>query len=340
MRTLSLKEPVLVTGATGFIGSCLMHALLEAGIDVKALVRPGSEAPMQWIEEDRVMRGNVNNARATKWAMEGIGTLFHLAAHVSDWGPKEKFEQIATTGTRDLLEAAATEKARVVLASSIAVYGTALGKGERCTEERSHGKPAGLYGYMKQAQEKVAWELAKTQDLAVTIVRPAVVYGPKSKLWVDSVLDHLRAKRPALIGSAPKNAALTHVENVVDVLLRAAEVPEAVGRAYNAADGLDVTWEQYFRDLAKLAHTPEPKHLPAPLASLLAPLMEKAWQILGKKERPPLTRESLNLVGGNLNVPIDRAKKELGYTPIIDYKAGLASVAEYIQETHATTPKQ
>lgn len=334
MRTLSLREPVLVTGATGFIGSRLMHALLEAGIDVKALVRPGSEAPMQWIEESRVLRGNVNNKRATTWAMEGIGTLFHLAAHVNDWGPKETFDKIGTSGTQDILEAATSEGTRVVLASSIAVYGTALGKGERCEEDRPHGTPAGLYGQMKQAQENIAWALAESKNLEVSIVRPAVVYGPKSKLWVDSVLDHLRAKHPALIGSAPKNAGLTHVENVVDVLIRAGEVPQAIGRAYNAADGLAITWEQYLVDLAKLAETPMPRRIPPTAAHVAAVLLEKTWHLLGKKERPPLTREALNLVGGDLHIPIDRAKKELGYAPQITYEAGLESVAEYIRESN------
>lgn len=327
----SLQEPVLVTGATGFIGSRLMHALLNANIETKALVRPGSAVPQHWLDRQLVLRGNVNNERATTWAMEGIGTLFHLAAHVNDWGPAQAFDDIATKGTRDLLEAAAAQGARVVLTSSIAVYGKALGAGERCDEDRPHGEAVGMYSRMKQAQETIAFELAEQQNLAVTIVRPAVVYGPKSKLWVDSVLDHLRAKRPALVGSKPKNAALTHVENVVDVLLRAARTPAAIGRTYNAADGLDITWERYLTDLANLAELPPPQRISPRVAQLAATLLEKIWRFRRATERPPLTREALNLIGGDLNIPIDRARKELGYTPKVSYTAGLASVAKYIR---------
>jgi nucleoside-diphosphate-sugar epimerase len=326
-----LFGPVLVTGATGFIGRHLVHRLLHNGASVRAFVLPGEVVTAPWRDDVAVVRGDVADRDAVAAAVEDAETVFHLAAVVGDWAPKAQFQRITVDGTRHVLAAAADAGARVVLVSSIAVYGDQLGQAV-CHEALPHGTPQGHYGWAKQQQEHLARGFLERRDLDVRIVRPANVYGPGSQPWVHGVIDHLRRGRPALLGRTPKNAGLTFVGNVVDVLLRAARHPEARGRTYNAADALDVTWSQYIHDLARLAGTPAPRRLPLPLARTLTALAEPAWRLLQLSGRPPSTRESLNLVGSDLRIPIDRARTELGYAPDVTYDEGLRRVAAYVEE--------
>ncbi|NBC18492.1 MAG: NAD-dependent epimerase/dehydratase family protein, partial [Bacteroidetes bacterium] len=285
MPSAPLPRPVLITGATGFIGRHLVRQLVREDVPVRAFVLPGEIVPAEWHDDVAVARGDVADRGAVAAAVQDAGTVFHLAAVVGDWAPKAQFERVTVAGTRHVLEAAAEAEARVVLVSSIAVYGDQLQRAV-CHEDRPHGTPQGHYGWAKQEQERLAHTFREQHDLDVRIVRPANVYGPGSQPWVHGVIDHLRQGRPALLGRAPKNAGLTYVGNVVDVLLRAAQHPDARGRTYNAADGLDVTWAQYIADLARLAGTPPPRRLPLPLARALTTLAEPVWRGLGLSGRP------------------------------------------------------
>jgi nucleoside-diphosphate-sugar epimerase len=324
-----VEQPILVTGATGFIGRRLVARLVAEGRAVRALVLPSETVDPAWGAVE-VRRGDVTDRAAVAAALDGARTLLHLAAVVGDWGDEALFQRVTVGGTRHLLEAAA-RGTRVVLASSVVVYGDAVAR-DTCDEEHAFGRALGAYSRSKQAQERLAWELARARDLALTVVRPTNVYGPGSRPWVHDVVAQLRRGLPALIGGGGGNAGLCHVDNVVEAFVLAAKTERAAGRAYNASDGSDVTWARYFDDLARIAGAPPPRSLPRAVAAVGARACETAWTIGRLKGRPPLTREALNLIGSNHRVPIDRARAELGYAPRVDYAHGIASVADYVRD--------
>jgi nucleoside-diphosphate-sugar epimerase len=218
-----------------------------------------------------------------------------------------------------------------MLVSSVVVYGDRIGK-EVCDEQTPFGRSLGPYSRSKQEQEHIARRLEGQRGLKVTIVRPTNVYGAQSLPWVDMPVEMLRAGRPLLVGEGRQCAGLTHVANVVDVLVRAAAAVAAVGRCYNASDDHGVTWQRYFSDLAELVGTPPPKSMPRWLASAVAVAAETGYRLARSSERPPITREALNLVGSHHRVPIERARRELGYTPRVGYAEGMAEVADYLEE--------
>jgi uncharacterized protein YbjT (DUF2867 family) len=82
----NMAQPVLVTGATGFIGQRVVEKLLAADIRVKALVLPGEALPPVWNGKVEVTRGSISDKAAVEAAAQGAGTIIHLAAVVSDWG--------------------------------------------------------------------------------------------------------------------------------------------------------------------------------------------------------------------------------------------------------------
>jgi len=119
---------------------------------------------------------------------------------------------------------------------------------------------------------------------------------------------------------------------VADILILAGVDEKAVGRVYNASDGLDVTWHQYFTDLAQMIGAKKPGSVPRFAAVISARVFEALWKLFRVKKRPPLTREALNLVGSDNRFPNQRLRDELGYTPRISYAEGMDRTRAYIEQ--------
>jgi len=149
-----IAEPVLVTGATGFIGSRVVHKLLQKGVALKVLALPGEVVPVEWADKVNIVRGSISDPRAVAKATEGAKTIIHLVAIVTDWGDEKKYWEHTVEGSRLIFEQAVKNKARVVLASSIVVYGDKI-YSQPCPEETLYGKTFGPYSRTKQAQEKL-----------------------------------------------------------------------------------------------------------------------------------------------------------------------------------------
>lgn len=326
-----IAKPVLVTGATGFIGSRVVHKLLQDEIAVKALLLPDETVPSGWVDRVEIVRGSIADFRTVEDAAKGVQMIIHLAAVVSDWGDETKYWKFTVEGSRLVFDQAIKNKARVVLASSIVVYGDKI-KSQPCSEETGYGRTFGPYSRTKQAQEKLAWDYCKNKGMRLSVVRPANVYGPRSGPWLHDVVNVLRSGAPGLISGGNMNAGLAYVDNVADILILAASAEAAVGRAYNACDGLDITWREYFTDIAGMIGVKDPKSIPRFLAAFSASLFETLWKLFRIEKRPPVTREALNLIGSDNRIPIGRVRRELGYEPQVSYAEGMKHTREYIEK--------
>ena len=316
---------VLVTGANGFLGSELVRVLHEHGHQVVAMMRAGREAPSFWPEEVEVFHGDITRADDTARACEGIEVIHHVAAVVGDWSSDEEHARVTIGGTRNVLDAAGRNGARVVLASSVTVYGDHLGR-RPCDETVPHGRPMGSYSRAKQAQERLCEERS---DVDTVIIRPANIYGPGSGPWLHDLGVQLKAGMPAQVGNRGNNAGLAYVTNVADVFALAQD-KAAAGDIYNACDGLDVTWKQYMTDLARLLECRGPKHMPYGAAWLGARIMEGLWRLFRVASRPPITREAFNIVAHDNCFPSERARGRLGWEPRVSYEEALEATREYL----------
>lgn len=331
------SEWVLVTGATGFIGRRVLARLHADRRPVRALLLPGEDASRVPELGDpcgkEVVRGDVTDRASLARAVDGVGRVVHLAAVVGDWGPDERFDRINVDGTRNVIDAAAAAGCeRLVMISSIVVYGPRLASGG-CDEDAATAPGVGPYGRTKRESEELALAAHRAGKLEVAVVRPGNVWGPGSALWVDEVVSLMRGGKMMLVGDGRGDAHLAYVDNVVDVIVRALDEPGAAGRIYNALDGAGITWRAYLTDLARLAGARPPKRsIPAGVARVLAGAMESAWRVTRRPSRPLLTREAVQLLASGPPIPIARARAELGYDPI-PYERGLAAVARYLEGT-------
>ncbi|MGZ6123519.1 MAG: NAD-dependent epimerase/dehydratase family protein [Myxococcales bacterium] len=328
---MNIQEPVLVTGATGFIGGHLVDRLVREGLCPRILVRGNAgRVRARWGDAVDLAQGDLTDSDAVERALAGARTVFHLAAMVGDAGTLAEHRTATVEGTRHLMGAAAREKPRVVLTSSVTVYGTRV-QTDVLDEDLPWGPPAGHYGACKQEQERLAVEMAQRNAIPLVVVRPGNVYGPRSAQWVEAVLVELRRRTPVLVGGGDFNAGLCHVDNLVEILLLGASRTEAIGRVYNAADGTQVTWKQYFGDLARIAGTAPPRRAPRALARALTAVIEPVWRVLRLRGRPPLTYEALNIVGSDNRIPIARVQRELGFAPVISYDEALRGIESWLR---------
>ncbi|MDJ0864546.1 MAG: NAD(P)-dependent oxidoreductase [Myxococcota bacterium] len=328
-----VRAPALVTGAGGFIGRRVVARLLADGVETRALLLPDEAAPGDWGDRVRIERGDVRDPEAVREAVRGTGTVFHLAALVAEAGDDYAAHWAVTAeGSRNVYAAAAAARARVVVTTSICAYGDRIQR-DVCREDSERGAYQGPYGRAKQAQEDLALEAHERDGLAVSIVRPANVYGVGSRPWVDLLGEAIRAGAIAVLGDGSGNAGLVHVDNLVDALMRVAASDAAIGRTYNVCDGLDVTWRQYMDDLARLQGVAGPGTVPREPLLEAARANEDPPALVGPRDAaiPPL--EMLNLVGSDNRFDTTRIREELGWAPRVGYDQALEEIGAYLAET-------
>lgn len=331
---VSTKGSVLVTGASGFIGRRVAARLATKGRAVRALAMPAEDVsaiPELAGPGIEIVRGDITDPGAMRDVVRGVERVVHLAAVVGDWGPDALFDRVNVGGTRNVVDAGALEGCeRLVMVSSIVVYGERLAAGG-CDEDAPRAAGVGPYSRTKRESEELALDAHRRGRIPVTVVRPGNVWGPGSQVWVDEIARLARKGLLMTIDGGRGDATLAYVDNVVDVIVRALDAPEAAGRVYNAIDAGGVTWKAYLSDIARLSGGKPPRRSLSPrVAAFLAGGMERVWRLARRPGRPLMTREAVRLLASGPAVPISRARAELGYDPA-PYDRGLAAVARYLE---------
>ena len=322
----NFDSPVLVTGATGFIGRRLVAQLLDEDVTVRALALPQEDAPLAWGDRVEVIRGDVRKLPEVERAVDGAAAVFHLAALVGATGSYEDHWTVTVEGSRNVYAAAAANAARVIVTTSICAYGDRIAR-DVCREDGQRGAWQGPYGRAKQGQEDAAIQAQEDNGLAVTIVRPANVYGVGSGPWVEGMLALIAAGAIAVVGEGSGNAGLVHVDNVADALRLLLHNNASVGRTYNVCDGLDVTWRGYMDDLCALVGAPALPSVDAHELRTAALQNENLKGHVEQKEFSVFSLEALNLVASDNRFDTARIREDFGWTPRVSYETGLAQIA-------------
>jgi UDP-glucose 4-epimerase len=240
----ALKEKsVVVTGGAGFIGSNLCRKLLEHDAKVTAYDNLYS-GKIEFIEDlmDKgltFVQEDVRDQAALEEATKNCEVVFHLAAQTSVpfsmENPKEDCE-INVVGTVNALEAARKAGARVVFASSAAVYGNPE---KRPTPETYPTHPVAFYGLTKLLGENYCRFYHENYGLEVVMFRIFNVYGPDCHGAIYDFLNKLRknTKKLEVLGTGKQSRDFVYISDMVDALLKAATSPAAPGEVFNVGTG-------------------------------------------------------------------------------------------------------
>ncbi len=321
-----------VTGGSGFLGSHLIDALVARGEEVRALVRPTSKIDHLQNRGVELVYGDLSDVSSLEKATKGVERIYHCAALAADWGARETFYAANVTGVSNLLAASLkTNVARFIHVSTTDVYGHPDYPADESAPYRFRGWH---YGDTKIQGEQRVWNYHKKYDLPITVIRPVSIYGPRSDTLVLEIVNLLKSGSMVHIGYAQKPAGLAYVTNVVDAMLLAGDSENCIGQAYNVSDGSDISWRQYVNRLAKMFGIAAPRIiLPYRLAYFTGWIMEKFYGALRIKSRPLLTRMAVEIFGTHQGFPINKARRELGYEPRMDFEQGMDAVEIWLRQT-------
>ena len=320
----------LVTGATGFIGSNVVRALLEHGYKVKALIRPDSDRRDLEGLEVELAWGDVRDRDSISKAMEGCELVFHVAALYSFWvRPRKLIYEINVEGTRNVLGAALEQRVeRVVHTSSVAALG--LREDGKPADEETPVDPKKIIGDYKRSKylaEQVALEFS--EKLPVVIVNPSFPVGPGD--WKPTptgrvVLDFLNRRMPAYMETGMN---VVDVEDVALGHLLAAERGR-VGERY-ILGGENLTMRQLLDLLSEITGLPAPK-IRLPYYPILAlSYINAAICVLLPGYTPRMTPETIRLSRHYMFFDPSKAVKELGL-PQTPAKEALRKAVEWFKE--------
>ena len=322
----------LVTGGSGFLGNRLARALVERGDRVRALVRdPASAADLSAIGVELV-RGDLTNEDSLRSAVAGADRVFHTAGLVGDWLDPSLAGEVNVEGTRRLLAAAADAGVtRVVHVSSLSVLGT---KHHHGTEEDAPYVNADVYTDTKIESERIAREFAAEGRLEVVVIRPGFVYGAGDNHVLRPLVERLRDGGFAFIGDGSKELNTVYVGDVARAALLADETPHAAGQVYNITDGRNTTLREFVTFIAEYIGVPPPtRQVPGLVARAAAAVLVQIARATGSKSPPLLNAGRLRFLHYNQRYSIEKARRELGYEPLVSYRQGLPPALDWIAAT-------
>ena len=321
-------KKVLVTGATGFIGGRLAQRLAtEEGAIVTGTGRSLDKVP--FLKEANVILKQVDllDASAMHEVIAGQDIIFHVAAWLGG-GRVADAEQAAyalnVTATENILKwAKEANVKRVVLVSSIATYGSVT-KSIVAENTPLNTTQTELYGRTKAIGDQNAQKLAKELDIELAIVRPALVYGPRSQGWTVRLFDLVQKGTPSVFGDGDGMASPVYIDNLIDGMLLTAVSPQAVGQAFNFSDS-PITWKQFMTYYGNMCGK-KPRQMPMFVAHLLA----TANNLF--KLGLPLNKARLKFLTQKATYSIAKAEKLLNYKPRIQIEEGMALAEKWLRE--------
>jgi nucleoside-diphosphate-sugar epimerase len=312
----------LVTGATGFAGSALLRRLCAEGAIVNAIARPVSsnehlkDLPVTWF------RGEVFDKATVEASSRGVEFIFHLASVYRKAVSSNELNRLVHVVSTQLLAQAVLGRPgfrRFVHVSTVGVHGHVEG---RLADEDYRMNPGDIYQRTKAEAEVWFREFAAKSGLPFTVVRPVALYGPhETRLFKLFRM----ASRPVvvLLGRRGTRYHMIHIDDFVEVLVRAATHPAALDTTFIAGNPESIALEDFVRLVAReLGRSPLIIRLPAWPVFLVAAAVEWVCRSILRVE-PPLHRRRVAFFTKERCFNTARMRRILGYECRLSNEEGI-----------------
>jgi nucleoside-diphosphate-sugar epimerase len=320
---------VLVTGASGFLGSHVTDLLLARGERPRVLVRPGDSVRSLADADVDIYSADICDRAAIAAAVLGVDRVLHCAARTGPWGPASEYERTNVRGLEILVKAAmAAGVRRFVHVSSITVHGNDVrGQADEGAPLREEPNP---YSRSKVAGERLLERMIRDEDAPVTIVRPGWIYGPRDTASFARLARMIEKGRMMMVGPGGNHLPLIYARDAALGVLLACEAGRAEGRSYLLVNDQPVTQREFLAAIASElgAQTPT-RRIPYQLTVLLGAGAENLWRVARRRQPPPVMRYGMQLLGGENCFSIDRARRELGFAPLVGLAEGARRSVEW-----------
>lgn len=310
---------VLVTGGEGFIGSHLVERLVADGADVRVLVYYNSFGRWGWLDSldadvrdaIEIVPGDVRDAVRVDESVEGVDTVFHLAALIGipySYVAAESYVQTNVEGTLNVAQSCRRHDARMVHTSTSEVYGTAI---TAPIDEDHPLQPQSPYSASKISADMMALSYWHAHEVPVSIVRPFNTYGPRqsTRAVIPTILSQLQAGATELhLGAVSPTRDFNYVTDTAAGFVALADCDEAVGRATNIGSGRETS---------------------------IGELAELCMDITGQRAEIVTDEERLRPSGSEVErllCDFSVARRISGYEPRVSLEEGLRLTAQWVEE--------
>jgi len=324
----------LVTGGTGFIGKYLVKELLSQGMNARLLVRSkSSNLKFDSSKNIELWPGDLTYPETLSGISEGMDYVFHLAAegHVSALSSSayQKFFKVNVEGTRNLILECGKHPSKIkkfIHFSSTAAMGLIK---KKIVDESDIPQPVTPYQKSKLESERIAMELGKQLGIPVVILRPCMVYGVNGKGEFYRICQWMRKGIFPRVGFGKNLTPLVHVKDVVQAAIQASRKGRP-GEIYlitsERSIGLDELRLLVMKAWEKKAPYP---YVPVWFMYLLAYGFEMISKMTGN---PPIfTRHNIASTVWDREFSIEKAKKDLGYSPRISFEEGISETVNWFK---------
>ena len=310
-------QTVLVTGAGGFIGSHLTERLVALGARTRALVRYNSADSWGWLDSSpvkddiEVILGDIRDRDSLRQAIQGVDTVFHLAALIAipySYHTPLSYIRTNVEGTLNVLQAAMDAGVRLVVHTSTSeVYGTA----RYVPIDEDHPlQGQSPYSASKIGADKLAEAFHRSFGLPVAVIRPFNTYGPRqsARAVIPTIITQVLTQPEVHLGNLEPTRDFSYVADTVEGFVRIAECPESVGQVINTGSGQEIS-------IGDLANT-------------ILNLIGREIPIICDNQRVrPENGEVERLCADNT-----KAREILGWQPRYTLKDGLVQTIDWMEE--------
>lgn len=327
----------LVTGATGFLGGALVKRLLGRGETVRCLVRRGSDVSLLKEGSVELVEGDVRDYDSTLTALRGVDRVYHCAAAVGiGTVPRSEYFAVNRDGTRNVVRAC--QEAGVgalVHASTQSVtfdFRERIHAGEDRPSYPSRYKDP--YSESKALGEREVLEAGRDGGVRAVAIRPTFIWGPGDTLMLPTMAKMARRNQLFLIGGGRSRISPSHVVNVCDSMILAAEREGISGEAFLVTDDEDIAVGEFTQRMIEAVGLPKPtRSIPYRVAFAAAALMEKLHELPWIHKPPSMSRYGVAIMGLNLTFSCEKAKQMLGYRPTVSIEEGMRGLADWVEES-------
>ncbi len=297
-------KKICITGANGFIGKSICRNLINTQFSVRAFIRSSNEL----IKANNIEYIKIDNEfTKVNWQnfLNGYECVIHCAGSVPNFRKEKKFEAYKTINvdvTKYLAEQASKAKMkRFIFLSSINVLGSNTNNKKPFFYD-DKPKPITDYGLSKLEAETNLKIISKNTGLEIVIIRPPIVYGPEASGNLERLNKLVRSGIPLPFSNINNKRSLIGISNLVEVIQRCIENPNAAGKTFLVSDGEDLSTPQLINYIAKsMGRSPKLFPVPNNLLKLISKIFNK--------------KEEMDRLLGSLQVDISYTSKTLNWVP-------------------------
>ena len=311
-------KKILVTGASGFIGQALCNKLIKLNLIVCATVR--NPMPHSVSNDfECISVGNINLETNWKNALKKVDYIIHCAgiAKMTSIKDLDYYNLVNVEGTKRLAEHAVKAGIkRLVFLSSVKVNGEIT---DQITKQKfSHkdnSNPKDLYAISKLEAEKALWEISSRTGLEMVVVRLPLVYGYGVKGNLARLIKLVKSGIPLPLGLIKNQRSMIGIDNLIDLLIRCIDHPEANGKTFLASDKEDLSTPELIKLIAS-SMGKKVNLFPFPIS-----ILKFLGSVFGKSEE-------INRLVGSLRIDDSYTKEILNWTPPISVEEGIRRMVQ------------